>query len=232
MELWCKRFCATINSISKKCKDPKDNDISTPMFMYSNQKDTSSKQTIVSNKIEIFSSDNDSESNWLNEEFSIEELLVDNKTNSKHWSIEELNIDFGDRQDLLSDSEFSHRNNQKDQSSIKNKYDLSYTVPLTYTINRLLQDSSYNADVFAPALKVYAKNWYEQKPNFKAGEKHNPMKLTKSKEAALKSGANSKMLICGNFSTNWANRDLEKSKVDDKSNNISAINPLDNTIGN
>ena len=77
--------------------------------MHSKQKDTSGKQTIVSNNIEIFSSDSDYDHNEIHGEFSIEELLVDNDTNSKHWSIEELNIDLADRHDLLSDSDLSHK---------------------------------------------------------------------------------------------------------------------------
>ena len=111
-----------INSTWKKYEESKESDVNTPMFLKPKQKDTSGKYTVISNAIEIFSSDKEYEDSGINEEYSIEELLGNgNHNNSKHWSIEELNIDLTVNHDSYSDSENSIKNNEDKEKIISKK---------------------------------------------------------------------------------------------------------------
>lgn len=95
------------------------------------------------------------------------------------------------------------------------------------------EDSSYNGHPNVQTLKILTNSLYQQKPDQKAIENNaNEMKVKSNKLWAYNPDLNRNILNYCDLSDHLLSQIQGKNRREEKTDEMSAINPLDNTIGN
>ena len=95
------------------------------------------------------------------------------------------------------------------------------------------EDSSYNGHPNVQTLKILTNSLYQQKPDQKAIENNaNEMKVKSNKLWAYNPDLNWNILNYCDLSDHLLRQIQGKNRREEKTDEMSAINPLDNTIGN